>query len=422
MSMDSPDGKRTGPRPLPLHLWTAATALLSSRTALQSLSAASPSSPPPSTDATTGSPGAELHKLLAEIVGRQQAVGAALDTVARDRLDAFLTGIETYRRHGYRRTLPEPPTIWQAGTTRLLDYGVDVGEDALPVLVVPSLINRSYVLDLAPGRSLLRWLAEQRGPRGRRLRPLLLDWGAPGAEEREFGLTRYIAGRVEPALEVAAQGRRRPVLAGYCMGGLLALPAAVRRPELVGGLVLLATPWNFHADQGEHARLLGQLWPVAEPLFQAMGEVPVDVLQCLFFALDPLLGLRKFAGFATVDPESAKAADFVALEDWINDGVPLATRVATECFVEWYGENRPWQGRWQVGDVPILPRQIQVPTLLACPEHDRIVPPGSSKALAGQIAHALVLAPPLGHVGMVVGSKARDALWGPLADWLLGLD
>ncbi|MGF1624122.1 MAG: alpha/beta fold hydrolase [Alphaproteobacteria bacterium] len=362
---------------------------------------------------------ADLADLLAAMQG-QEAIGPTIAAAAHERLDAFISGIEAYRRHGFRRSLPDPPVLWAAGTTRLLDYGN--GEPGRAVLFVPSLINRGYVLDLAPDRSLLRWLAQRR-PDGQSCRPLLLDWGEPGAEERGFDLTGYIAGRIEPALEaVAAQGGPPPVLVGYCMGGLLALAAAVRRPKLVGGLALLATPWDFHADQGEHARLLGKLWPHAEPLFRALGEVPVDALQCMFFALDPLMALRKFAGFAAVDPHSAKAAAFVALEDWINDGVPLAIPVATECFTQWYGENRPCKGRWLVGGQPILPRRIEVPTLLACPRNDRIVPPGSSLALAGQIGHALVLDPPVGHVGMVVGSKGRQALWEPLAGWLHDLN
>ena len=53
------------------------------------------------------------------------------------------------------------------------------------MLVVPSLINRAYILVLAPGRSALRWLAAQG------LRPILMDWGAPGPAEARFGLETY---------------------------------------------------------------------------------------------------------------------------------------------------------------------------------------------------------------------------------------
>ena len=116
------------------------------------------------------------------------------------------------------------PVLWREGTTRLLDYG---GDTAGPViLVVPSLINRFYVLDLLPERSFLRHLA------GRGLRPLVVDWGAPGSEERKFDLTDYVAGRLESAFDAALRLAGAPIgVAGYCMGGLFALALALRRPD-----------------------------------------------------------------------------------------------------------------------------------------------------------------------------------------------
>jgi polyhydroxyalkanoate synthase len=126
---------------------------------------------------------------------------------------ALIQGIAAYRRHPWRRTLPDPPSIWQEGGSRLLDYG---GEGTV-VLFVPSLVNRAYVLDLAPGHSMLRWLV------GQGVHPLLLDWGWPGEAERRFTMTDYVAGRMERAMAAAGPGT---VLAGYCMGGTLAVAAA----------------------------------------------------------------------------------------------------------------------------------------------------------------------------------------------------
>lgn len=424
MRTDKPNYNRPGPRPLPLHLWMAATALLSSRAAFESLSGQWPNSEQPSPEQTDKQT-ADFCALLAALLQRRTEASEAIDQAAHERLDAFMRGIEAYRVHSYCRTLPDPPSIWSDGTTRLLDYGAPRNATAdrapLDVVFIPSLINRSYILDLAQNRSLLRWLAQADGA-NIQIRPLLLDWGAPGPAERCFNLTDYVAQRVEPTLQhVAQQSGQPPVLVGYCMGGLLALAAAVRKPALCKGLALLATPWDFHAGGGDQARLLGQLWSHAAPLYQAFGEVPVDVLQCLFFAQDPLLAIRKFAKFADVPSDSAKAASFVALEDWINDGVPLAGKVASECLQHWYGQNLPNLGRWQVGDEMILPQCVHAPTFIACPQHDTIVPKASSMALADQIGHALVLNPPVGHVGMIVGSRARSDFWKPFASWLRGL-
>ena len=78
---------------------------------------------------------------------KPEAFAAALDAEIVARADAMLRGIERYRHHPYRRPDDETPVLWQQGATRILDYGP---ADGAPLLVVPSLINKAYVLDLLP--------------------------------------------------------------------------------------------------------------------------------------------------------------------------------------------------------------------------------------------------------------------------------
>jgi polyhydroxyalkanoate synthase len=204
------------------------------------------------------------------------------------------------------------------------------------------------------------------------------------------------------------------------MGGLLAVALAQRRRRAISALALLATPWDFHAAQIEQARLLGRLAPWLEAVCGPLGEVPVDTLQALFLGLDPLLALRKFSRFATLDPTGPAAREFVALEDWLNDGVPLALPVARECLAEWYGANSPAHGTWRVAGTAVLPSSLTLPALVVVPARDRIVPPASAAALADALPRASRLEPPLGHIGMIVGGQAEERLWRPLAAWLLG--
>jgi len=396
--------RRLGPRPLPLHLASAATVWASSRAALALLRSGSLPWKPELAQAANA-----LRQGVADVPPDDLA--SAVDAELRSRADIFLCGLERYRRHPYRRALVDPLVLWRDGSLRLIDYGPTGGA---PVLVVPSLVNRAYILDLVEGKSLLRYLA------GVGLRPLLVDWGRPDATERRFNLTDYIAGRLEAAAEAAAVAAGTPVaVIGYCMGGLLALALAQRRPRLVSSLALLATPWDFHAERPRQARLLGEL---VEPLargFAALGEVPVDVLQMLFAALDPLLALRKFTRFAVLAEGSAEERDFVAVEDWLNDGVPLALPVALECLGGWYGDNTPGRGRWQVAARPVTPAQVAVPSLVVVPAQDRIVPPATAVALADGLRGSERLTPPLGHIGMMVAREAPELVWQPLARWLL---
>ncbi len=398
------DLRRLGPRPLPLHLASAATIWASSRAALAQLrSGLLPWKPELAAAASA------LRQSVADLPPDDFAV--AVDAELRSRADIFLRGLERYRRHPYRRTLVDPPVLWRDGSLRLVDYGPT---DGAPVLVVPSLVNRAYILDLAEGKSLLRYLADIG------LRPLLVDWGRPDTTERRFNLTDYIAGRLEAAAEAAVTAAGTPVaVVGYCMGGLLALALAQRRPRLVSSLALLATPWDFHAERPGQARLLGKLAEVLARAFAALGEVPVDVLQMLFAALDPLLALRKFSRFAALAEGSVEERDFVAVEDWLNDGVPLALPVALECLGGWYGDNTPGRGRWQVASQPVIPARVAVPSLVVVPGQDRIVPPATAAALADGLRGSERLTPPLGHIGMMVAREAPAAVWQPLGRWLL---
>lgn len=317
---------------------------------------------------------------------------------------ALIRGIAAYRQHPAMRTLIDPPAIWTEGPSRLLDfnpYGYPT------VLFVPSLVNRSYVLDLTAERSMMRWLA------GQGIRALLLDWGWPGQAERQYTLTDIVAGVMDRALTAAIdQCQGRCVLAGYCMGGLLALALAQRRPADVQALALLATPWSFAPGP------LASHLPMLEPLMALTGTLPIDALQTLFAAVEPGSVAAKFRRFGAMDQASAAAHDFVALEDWLNDGVPLAAPIAREVLGGWYGKNTPGQGAWHVAGAAVRPEALRVPTWIAAPARDRIVPPDSALPLASAIPGAVLHRPGTGHVGMVAGSRAEHELWTPMLAWL----
>jgi polyhydroxyalkanoate synthase subunit PhaC len=403
-------GRRQGPRPLPLHL-TAATLAWTSSLAVLPLWRSGSLGWRPELESAAETLAAEAAR------ANPDDLAVAVAGEARRRLAAFLDGLTAYRRHAYRRELAAPPVLWQEGTTRLLDYGgpgSDPGGCSAPaVLAVPSLINRAYILDLAAERSFLRFL-KQAG-----FRPLLVDWGAPGEIERGFGLDDYVTGRLGRALDAAlAAAGAPPILIGYCMGGLLALGLAQQRERDLAGLALLATPWDFHAERAEQARMLGAMLPALEPLLAALGELPVDVIQALFAALDPSLALRKFLDFAKLDPTSPRAQQFVALEDWLNDGVAMSAPVARECLGGWYGRNTTANGRWRLAERPVAPQRLGLACLAVIPGQDRIVPPLSALALARALPNCETWRPALGHIGMMAGGKAEGDLWRPLTAWL----
>jgi len=154
------------------------------------------------------------------------------------------------------------------------------------------------------------------------------------------------------------------------------------------------------------------------PLIDHWGDLPLDTIQALFAALQPLGAMRKFERFARLDQESRAARAFVAVEDWLNDGVPLSAPVARDCLVGWYGENRPGKGTWRIAGLPVAPQSLRLPSLHMVPGDDRIVPPESAEALAALVPGSDAMKPAIGHIGMMSSRRAKQTVWQPITDWL----
>ena len=300
---------------------------------------------------------------------------------------AALNGL---RRYGEAPAPPSPPErreVARSGGARLLDCG---GNGA-PLILVPSPINPPTILDLDPDCSLAAALATRR-------RVFLVDWGEAAARTN-LNLDEH----VEQLLLPLAHHVGPAVLAGYCLGGTLAIIAAQRAPGQIEALVTLASPWHFAAYPAEARARLRQLWEASTTASETLGLLPMEVLQAAFWALDPEHVVAKYARFAATPRSSPQERRFLALETWANGGEPLPLPAARQLVECWFGGPGP------SGPLP------DVPMLHVTATADRIVPPAS----AAQVGAALAC--PAGHVGMIVGSSAPARLHAPLNEWLEGL-
>jgi polyhydroxyalkanoate synthase len=170
----------------------------------------------------------------------------------------------------------------------------------------------------------------------------------------------------------------------------------------------IAAPWRFSAFPDEARASLARLWESAAATSEALGCLPMEVLQSAFWSLDPERTIGKFEAFADMAEGSPEARAFVTLEDWANDGPPLPHSAAKELFEDMFGRDVTGRGGWRPADPAALP----CPFLDIVSTSDRIVPAASSTGAGERLELAQ------GHVGMVVGGRAKAALWEPLAAWL----
>ena len=336
-----------------------------------------------------------------------------LQTITEDskqQYKEFLNGISKYQNFSYQRTVTPPPVIWHQGSTQAFDYGHDQPPNKPAVIVVPSLVNRSYIMDLSEECSLLRFLAQSG------IRPILLDWGELSEDERGYSLNDYVQKRLDPVINQIVDQTNSPVtLMGYCMGGLITT-ALAQHSDKVKGLVLLATPWDFHVDNEWFIPYLSASSDFLEQIIETSGELPIDMMQMMFTTLNPFSIVRKFVSLGQSPTSEQAMQQFVAVEDWLNDCIPLAPKVAIECMMGWYRDNLPLKNQWKLNNKIITPSEIKVPTLSIIPKRDAIVPPASAKAL--HIPGAQVLEPDLGHISSVTGRHAKEKMWQPLIKYL----
>ncbi|MBI5480532.1 MAG: alpha/beta fold hydrolase [Deltaproteobacteria bacterium] len=286
-------------------------------------------------------------------------------------------------------------------------------DTGLPLLLVPSMINRWYVLDLRPGASVVEALTRAG------IDTFCLDWGVPHDEDRYLTWDDVLARLRRVARRVARlAGAPRLGVLGYCMGGTLAGIHAALHPEETAALVNLAGPFDFGAA-GFMARVSEERFFDAAAV-GAAGNVSAHQLQAGFTLLRPTLSLAKLVGLVdTAGKPEARAAS-AALETWANDGVPFPAAAYVTYIRDLYQQNRLVAGTHRVAGQAVDLRAIRCPVLTIVAERDVICPPAAATALNRCCGSrdTTVLAVPGGHVGAVVGRRAVRELYPALGAWL----
>jgi polyhydroxyalkanoate synthase len=297
--------------------------------------------------------------------------------------------------------------VWSENKWRLLHFAPAQKRYATPILMVPSLINRWYVLDLGPGRSLIEWLVD----RGHDV--YCIDWGTPGDEDR-YLTWDDIGGRyLGRAVRVVAKRSDRDVhVLGYCLGGTLATAYVAAYPDRVASLLALAAPIDF-----EHAGIM-TTWTRTpsfdvNAILDAFGNIPWPLMQASFRMLKPTLNAAKLVGLLDRAWDDEFLDGFLATEHWGNDNVSFPGACYARYIEELYRQNRLVAGTFTVGGRPARLSAIKCPTLAVAFADDHIVPAASAKPLidlAGARDKQLVVDRG-GHVGAVVSRKAAGRLW-----------
>jgi polyhydroxyalkanoate synthase len=312
--------------------------------------------------------------------------------------------------------------VWRQDRVTLFRYTPIVDTPRpVPLILSYALVNRPYMVDLEPGRSLVQSLLAQG------IDVYLIDWGYPTRADRWLTLDDYINGYLDGCLEAVCEASGQPAvdLLGICQGGALSLCYTALNPERVRRLITMVTPVDFHPVDGEGGSCgMLNVWARhmdIDAMVDAMGNIPGDFMNFGFVLMKPFqLNVAKYAGLLQVADDEARLANFLRMEQWIFDSPDQAGEAYRQFLKDFYQGNKLIRGEVEIGGRRVDLGRITQPVLNIYAELDHLVPPESSRALRQHVGSEdyTELSFPTGHIGMYVSGKVQASLPAAIADWL----
>jgi polyhydroxyalkanoate synthase subunit PhaC len=322
-------------------------------------------------------------------------------------------------RHALRVRVGITPhdVVYEEDSLKLLRYRSDAVRYREPVLICYALVNRPYILDLQPERSVVGQLLR------RGFDVYLIDWGVPTAADRTLRLDDYISGLMRPVVEFIRERSGSPVLnlLGYCMGGTMSTMFTALYPELIRSLILMAAPIDFSGDDSLLHVWTQEKYFDVDKLIDACGNCPAPLLQGAFQVMKPVANyIDKYLSFWENLDDDHYLENFFAMERWGQDNIPVAGETFREFVKCLYQRNQLVKGEFRLGDRPVKLERITCPLLLLAAEHDHLVPPASTFGLEPHVRSPDVkkMAIHAGHVGLAVSSKAHRQFWPEATQWI----
>jgi polyhydroxyalkanoate synthase subunit PhaC len=344
-------------------------------------------------------------------------VGKVRRDVGRNLLRArngvkYVTGID---RPKVGRTPKD--TVWRRDKAELWRYRSDEVTTGTPVLIVMSLISRSYILDLHPGASFVAAL------RDAGLDVYLLDWGIPDETDAANSLSTYVdevlPGAVDAVLDDS--GAETLNIIGYCYGGVLSLLLGAAYPDLpVASMVTMATPVDF-GEMGMMGRMFDEGRIEPETLVDDTGNVPPDVMRNAFRVLKPTAEISQYAVLWEKLWDDKQMEAYQVMGQWTRDHIPFPGQCFRDTVALMREQAMVNDSVW-IGDRRVKMSGFTWPLLNVVAQKDHIVPCGAALPVTDIVGseERETLELPAGHVGLVMGKAAAKTTLPGIVDWLRG--
>ncbi|EFM24515.1 MULTISPECIES: class III poly(R)-hydroxyalkanoic acid synthase subunit PhaC [Peptoniphilus] len=335
--------------------------------------------------------------------------------------EKMVKGIETLMNvdySGYNQTPKE--LVFQMDKMKLYHYKPRVENTTkTPLIVVYALVNKEYMMDIQPDKSMMRKLLEGG------IDVYIIDWGYPTADDRYLTLGDYINGYIDEAVEFVRRDKKvdKVNLMGICQGGTFSFIYTATHQEKIKNLVSLVTPIDFDQDDG----LLFKWGPHlnADKMVEAFGNVPGDFMNAGFVFLKPYdLMIDKYIGVIDTLDDEEKLANFLRMEQWIFDSPDQAGEAYREFQNEMYHKNSLIKGEFYLEGEKVDLKNVTCPVLAMLGTKDNQVPPSATRPIPEAIGSkdCELVEINTGHIGLFVSGRSQREVSPKIIEFLTKRD
>ncbi|MCM3585621.1 alpha/beta fold hydrolase [Mesobacillus maritimus] len=284
--------------------------------------------------------------------------------------------------------IPVGPTprkaIWRKNKATLWYYPAAVKKKRTPMFLIYSLVNQAFILDLAPGASMIEGFTEQGYD------VYLLDFGIPGYEDKNISLADYIFDYIQPGARRALWHSKAEDLTviGYCLGGTLAVMYAAIATEPIKNLILFAAPIDFknipYMSNWHQALREGGLKP--EGLIDEYGVVPAQAMEFGLRLMTAPINVTPYLALLGRMNDKKYIEKWRKFDKWVKGHVPFAGTAFKELLHEMVVKNKLIKNKLYLRQKKVNLKDIKANLLVVSTEGDDLIPEEMVKPLVKKVS------------------------------------
>ena len=262
--------------------------------------------------------------------------------------------------------------VYRSDLIELIQYSPQTAETySVPLLFCPPWINKYYIMDLAPGKSLIEW-AVQHGHRC-----FAISYRNPDKSMSDYGFRDYLFGGPLDAVRVVRDitGARSVNTLSLCLGGTLTALGLAYNAARGDGSINSATLLNTHTDFTQPG-LLGVFTDEAtiahlEKQMQQKGFLDSSTMARTFSALRPNDLIFQYVGNNWLCGNKPPSFDLLA---WNEDSTRMPAKMHSEYLRSCYLRNEFARGEFEIDGDRLDPGLVNIDTYVLAAVDDHIVP------------------------------------------------